>query len=479
IVKSGSTTLGTAKAESNGKYSVGIKPQKVGTTLSVTASNTAGLSEAATVVVTEEKPGKPIVNAVKDTDTTVTGTTKAGADVTVKSGSTTLGTAKAESNGKYSVGIQPQKVGTTLSVTASNTAGLSEAATVVVTEEELTLNVNPLMVGDNTVYGTNSPNVTRVYIYLNDQLIRYRNVEPDGRFYGHVSNTLQAGDVVSIIPVDVNGKKGKVVEVTVQERQVVEAPTLNKYISGDMYLTGTVAPGTSYVRIYVNGVHLRKRNVESNGVDLMAYIRDADAKPGDVVKVVPYDDKDVAGKEASLVVQALPIEVNKYLEGDEQLFGKATQDADKVDIYINGYFLRTRGIDKITGEFYASMRSSEKGLPKTNDLIRLVARTDKGVTLSETEVIVGKGTTDGAPVINDFQESDLTISGTVLQGAQKIRIYYGPDMKQVLNRGTIDQSNQTFKVYVGDLALKTGDTLKIVTLNDIGRESAPAIVIVK
>ncbi|MGD6788229.1 Ig-like domain-containing protein, partial [Bacillus thuringiensis] len=81
IVKSGSTTLGTAKAESNGKYSVGIKPQKVGTTLSVTASNTAGLSEAATVVVTEEKPGKPIVNAVKDTDTTVTGTTKAGADV--------------------------------------------------------------------------------------------------------------------------------------------------------------------------------------------------------------------------------------------------------------------------------------------------------------------------------------------------------------------------------------------------------------
>ncbi|MFJ7918843.1 toxin Cry1Ac domain D-VI-related protein [Lysinibacillus fusiformis] len=342
---------------------------------------------------------------------------------------------------------------------------------------QLSLTADPLSVGQNTMYGKNSPGTVKVNIYLNDEFVRVRNVNGDGTFSGHVSNTLKAGDVVRLVPIDAKGRQGTAIEVIVGAN--VGAPTLNTYIEGDMYLTGTVAKDTSYVRVYVNGVHLRKRNVEANGVDLLVYVSDSGAKVGDIIKVVPYNSKDVAGQEAAIVVQAPPVEIKEYLEGDEQIFGQTVTAADKIDIYVNGKFLRTRVVDKVTGEFFGSMRSTIDGLPKAGDIIKLVARTDKGSVLSQMEITVGEKVGQGAPTAQQFTEGQTTITGTVPQGAQKIRVYYGTDFKQILNRGVVDIEKQTYSVYVGDLGLKAGNQVKIVSVNELGRESAPFILTVK
>ncbi|PFH86935.1 Ig-like domain-containing protein [Bacillus sp. AFS088145] len=134
-VKNGSTVLGTVKATSAGTYSVAIaKAQSAGATISVTAKDSAGNTSVAgtTKVVDVIAPGKPSVNRVDNNDKVVTGKAEANSTVTVKKGTTTLGTIKATSTGTFSVTIPVQYAGTTLTVTAKDAAGNTSAGTSVV-----------------------------------------------------------------------------------------------------------------------------------------------------------------------------------------------------------------------------------------------------------------------------------------------------------------------------------------------------------
>ncbi|MDO6662261.1 Ig-like domain-containing protein [Bacillus thuringiensis] len=77
-------------------------------------------------------PEAPNVQEVKDTDTKVTGTAMKDADITVKAGGTEIGKGKVDGNGTYSIDISPQTAETILSVTASNSAGTSNATETIV-----------------------------------------------------------------------------------------------------------------------------------------------------------------------------------------------------------------------------------------------------------------------------------------------------------------------------------------------------------
>lgn len=68
-------------------------------------------------------PSMPIVNNIYPTSSIVSGTAEAGSTITVKAGSTVLGTAIATSNGSFSVTITTQLVNTVLSITATDVAG--------------------------------------------------------------------------------------------------------------------------------------------------------------------------------------------------------------------------------------------------------------------------------------------------------------------------------------------------------------------
>ncbi|WP_142333051.1 Ig-like domain-containing protein [Bacillus sp. AFS073361] len=133
-VKNGSKVLGTAKAASNGAFSVKIAVQKAGAKLTVSAKDRAGnVSSSASVTVADViPPKKPTVYKVDDNDKKVKGKAEANSRVTVKVGSKTLGSAKADSKGNYSVKIKAQKKGTTLAVTAKDKAGNKSAKRTIV-----------------------------------------------------------------------------------------------------------------------------------------------------------------------------------------------------------------------------------------------------------------------------------------------------------------------------------------------------------
>ncbi|MEH7612801.1 Ig-like domain-containing protein [Gottfriedia acidiceleris] len=129
-VKKGTTTLGTIKATSTGTFSVTIPVQSAGSTLTVTAKDAAGNTSVGTSVTVVDviPPAKPTINRVDDNDLKVTGKAEKGSTVTVKRGTTVLGSATADSYGNYSVKIAAQKKGTVISGTAKDKAGNKSAA---------------------------------------------------------------------------------------------------------------------------------------------------------------------------------------------------------------------------------------------------------------------------------------------------------------------------------------------------------------
>jgi cell wall-associated protease len=118
------SSIGSAKAGSDGSFSIPIPVQKAGTKLLVTATDAAGNISKPTVVIVKDKtpPAVPEVNKIKSKTKTVTGKAEAYALVVIK-GKNTIGFGYAKSNGTFSIAISKQKAGTTLYVTAKDKAG--------------------------------------------------------------------------------------------------------------------------------------------------------------------------------------------------------------------------------------------------------------------------------------------------------------------------------------------------------------------
>ncbi|WP_170169183.1 Ig-like domain-containing protein [Mesobacillus subterraneus] len=124
-VKKGTTVIATVTVKADGKYSAVISKQKAGTVLSITATDKAGnvSSVRKTTVLDKIAPAIPTVNAVYSYHTSVKGKAEAYSYITMKKGSTVIGTVKANSKGNFTVKIKKQKRGTKLYITARDQAG--------------------------------------------------------------------------------------------------------------------------------------------------------------------------------------------------------------------------------------------------------------------------------------------------------------------------------------------------------------------
>lgn len=121
-VKIGTKTY-SKKADVNGDYKVTIPVQNTGTSLNVTAKDSAGaVSATRTVNVERVAPDVPVVNAVKTTSTSVTGKAEKKSTVTAKIGSKSY-SAKVDAYGNFKITIPKQKKGTVIKVTAKDSKG--------------------------------------------------------------------------------------------------------------------------------------------------------------------------------------------------------------------------------------------------------------------------------------------------------------------------------------------------------------------
>jgi Leucine-rich repeat (LRR) protein/putative cell wall-binding protein len=130
VVQTGNDSW-TSKANDQGSFAVSMPKQTAGTKLMVTAADQGGNVSLVSEVTVKDvtPPNAPTVHQVTDKSTSITGSAEANSTITVKSGTSVLGTLKINEDGTFSVPIGLQKEGTKLTVTATDKAGnVSEEA---------------------------------------------------------------------------------------------------------------------------------------------------------------------------------------------------------------------------------------------------------------------------------------------------------------------------------------------------------------
>lgn len=116
-------TYNEGRAALNGRSFRSGSVVKYAGSYTLVVTDAAGNKTTLKFFIDKTRPRTPKVNTVKSSSRTVTGTAEAYGTVTVKAGSKTLGTAKADKYGKYKVTIKAQKKRTVLKITVKDRAG--------------------------------------------------------------------------------------------------------------------------------------------------------------------------------------------------------------------------------------------------------------------------------------------------------------------------------------------------------------------
>ncbi|MGQ7376020.1 Ig-like domain-containing protein, partial [Streptococcus suis] len=235
-------------------------------------------------------PEAPVVNAPKEGDTTVTGTTEPGATVTVTFPDGTEVTTTADENGNYKVDVPAGvelKEGDKVTATATDEAGNTSDST------EKPVTANPSDADENT---PNTPAVTPVADTNNltdeekakvkDEVEKSNPDLPTGTTVevgndGTVTITYPDGSVDTIPGTDTVTPNP---DTTAPEAPVVNAPK-----EGDTTVTGTTEPGATVTVTFPDGTEVTT-TADENGnykVDVPAGV---ELKEGDKVTATATDE---------------------------------------------------------------------------------------------------------------------------------------------------------------------------------------------
>lgn len=217
-IKAGNKTFtGTA---ANGLFSIKITSQKAGTVLSITVKDQAGnISSAKRITVLDKTaPKAPSVSKVTDKITRVTGTSEAGAKITIKSGKKLIGSGTADKKGKFTVKIKLQKAGTVLAVAAADKAGnVSKSKTVKVLDKTAPKapSVNAVKKTATKVTGKAEAGA-KVYVKVGKKVIGSATVSKKGAYSVKIKKQ-KAGTKLAVYAKDQAGNIGKTKTVTVKK----------------------------------------------------------------------------------------------------------------------------------------------------------------------------------------------------------------------------------------------------------------------
>ncbi|MED4225317.1 Ig-like domain-containing protein [Neobacillus cucumis] len=210
-------------------------------------------------------PANPIVKAVSDKDTTISGTAEANSTVYAKLGTSTIGSGKANSSGSFSISISPQKAGTTLTFYAQDAAG-NKSGNVTVTVTDKTPPVKPTVnsVGDNQtiVTGNTEANAT-VTIKVGSTVLASGAANSSGYFTLKLTAVQKAGTTLTVYATDKAGNQSST-NLTVLDKTPPAAPTVNKVTYSSTSVTGTGEKG-SKIYIYRGTTLLGTATVDTYG----------------------------------------------------------------------------------------------------------------------------------------------------------------------------------------------------------------------
>ncbi|KGL43156.1 hypothetical protein EP57_03365, partial [Listeria booriae] len=153
------TVLGSGSVGSDGYYEVTIAKQAAGTVVTATADSN-GITSSASTTVIQASIEQTTIAALTTDSKTATGTAEPNADIEIKANGEVIGSGKVASDGKYSISISQQDVGTRVTATATKGTATSHATTTVTQGDLDQTTISALTTKSTTAEGTAEPNAT-------------------------------------------------------------------------------------------------------------------------------------------------------------------------------------------------------------------------------------------------------------------------------------------------------------------------------
>jgi hypothetical protein len=459
-VKSGETILGTAIADENGTFNVTIPVQSAGTSLAITAKDTAeNVSDAVQVTVSDiTPPADLVVNEVTDKATTLTGTTEAAAIVEVKSGETSLGTATADENGTFNVTIPVQSAGTSLAITAKDAAGnVSDAVLVTVIDKTAPAapKVNNVSDQSTAIAGTAEAN-SDVVVKAGTKVIGTGKTNSAGNFSVAIPKQI-AGTKVSVAVKDSAGNSSPSTTVSVLDVTAPKAPVVNKVTDVDTFVKGKAEAGST-VLVKVGSTIIGTGKTNSLGNFSLAILK---RKAGTKISVAVKDNAGNSSPSTTVTVldvtaPKVPV-VNKVKEIDTFVKGKA-EPGSTVFVKVGS---STIGIGKTNslGNFSVTIKKRKAGTKISVVVKDNAGNSSKTTSLTVLDVIAPK-----TPKVNTVKSTHKVVKGKAEPGST---VYVKIGTK-IIGKG---KTNSTGNFSVKITKRKKGTKISVVVKDSAGHSS--------
>ncbi|PEZ12518.1 hypothetical protein CN330_10290 [Priestia megaterium] len=471
-VKLGSTIIGRATANSKGQFTATIPKQKAKTKLSILSKDGAGnysLAVSITVgYVDRIAPPSPKVNPVSDQDELVTGTAEKNAAIEVKAGTKTY-TTIVKADGTYSVSIDKQKAGSTLSITATDQAKNSSGPTTVIVQDKTkpkAPKVNAITADDTKVTGSVEAK-NSVYIKVGSTIIGRATANTKGTFTANIPKQ-KAKTKLVILSKDAAGNYSPSTSILVgaADRIAPPAPKVNEVSDADQAVTGT-AEKNALVEVKING-KVYKTSAKSDGTYSVIINKQ---KAGTVLSVTARDSSNNTSTPTSVTVQdktaPLQATVNPVTTNDTKVTGKAEP---KTLVFV-----------KVGATIIGKNQTDEKGsfavaIPKqqAKTKVNIVLKDGAGNYSPYTHVVVAAGSTEQSlsPAVNQVTSRDTKVTGKTESNAL-IYVKVGAD---IIGRGKASAGG-SFSVNIP--SQKAGTKLSVTAKKVSGKYTPYTVLIVK
>ncbi|QQC14054.1 Ig-like domain-containing protein [Pediococcus acidilactici] len=284
--------LPSVTVDANGNWTVDVGDAKLQPGDKVTAVQADGdnVSDPTTQIV-QERTAPPVINGIIEGATTITGTGKPGATVTVTlpSGETSKPvTIDAEGNWTLDVSGEDLKAGDEVTAVQADGDNVSEEASQIVQKRTDKPSINGIIEGATTISGKGVPGATVTVTIPGGKTLDPVTVDAEGNWTVDVGDAkLQPGDEVTAVQADGDNVSEETSQI-VQERTA--PPTVNDIKEDATTIKGKGIPGATITVTGPDGEPIGDPvTVGKNGVWVVD-ASGADLKAGDEVSVVQTVD---------------------------------------------------------------------------------------------------------------------------------------------------------------------------------------------
>ncbi|MBC2207713.1 immunoglobulin-like domain-containing protein [Listeria booriae] len=397
-----------------GEFSINIDTPEAGATVEAIAKDSSNTlsQKASTIVLDVIAPDAPTVQAVKDTDTKVTGSGEANCDVTVTLPSGGIVEGRTDADGKFSITIPKQTAGRDIKVNLTDAAGNVGATTTVTVQTDVLANptVNRISNQDTKATGTGVAGAT-ITLTANDHDYT-AEVGADGKYEVTIPK-LAAGLSVAVKQAK-NGRTSGSVNTIVQDDRTPAKPVVNPVKDSDTQATGTGTAGDTIKVTLPNG-DVATGVVAADGTWAVTIPAQAAGSELDVTATGPNGrTSDATEVTVAQTPQTGTLTTNDFTMGrDQYIVGSYTGDVKKFRVTIGDKVYEGGSLDTVrkTYTFYAVDKAVEGNFT--------IAALDKygNVLDTKTAKMIRQSTrTPVAPVVNPVKDSDTKATGTGVAG---------------------------------------------------------------